>query len=235
MRNRSVVLAAAVLASAIGSVASASTVVFDNGWTNGFFTPFNASTPSSIRYGDSGWLSNGFASPIALEQITLGLVAYNGGTTPVAAGTTDLSFTFNNGDPSGLVFGPGTTLKSTTISGVQLPELQPGEVQPISVTISLDGVVTSGGFNNIGWSVGVNNFGFGGSLGFQLSTAFSQIAGFYTNNASFYNGSNWSLFAFGSDPNTGVANLVATVTVPAPGAAALLGVAGLVASRRRRA
>jgi len=214
----------------VGASASASDIVFQNAFDNGFFTPFNSGTSPAIRYGDSGWLSTGSGDPIALAEITLGLIV--SGTS--GAGTTDITFTFNDGDPSGLVFGPGTTLYSTTITGVELPAVDDGFVG-FFLTIPLPGVVTSGGFNNVGWSVGVDNFSYDAEFGFMAATAGSQTAGFYTNNASFFNGTNWSLFSFGADPNFGVANFVATITqVPTPGAALLLALGGLAGARRRR-
>ena len=102
-----------------------------------------------------------------------------------------------------------------------------------SLTIALPGVFTTGGFNNVGWSVGVSNFNSDGNLGFQCSSAFGQTAGYYTNNASFYNGSSWSLFSFGSGAY-GVANFVADITVPAPHTFTIgLAGAALLARRRR--
>lgn len=217
----------------VANVASAQ-VVFDSVWNNGFFTPFNSSTASNVRYGDSGWLGGPGAAPVQLDRIVLGMVAYNGGSAPVAAGTTSISFTFNDGDPSGLVFGPGTTLRSVTVSDVELPALGAGEFGAFALDIPLSGVLTSGNFNNVGWSVGVSNFSYAGSMGFACSDANAMIAGFYTNNASFYNGSNWSLFSFGGNPVTGIAQFQATIyQVPAPGALGVLGLAGLVARRRR--
>ncbi len=204
-------------------------IVFENSFDNGFFVPFNSSN-TNVRYGDSGWITgSGAGAPVQLTEITLGLIV--AGDAP--AGSTDLTFTFNDGDPSGLVFGPGTELFSTTIPNVQLPETT-GDPIPLSITIPLPNILTSGGFNNIGWSVGVENFNYGGDFGFQTSSASGQTTGFFTNNASFFDGSSWSLFSFGSDPNTGVANFVATVKVPAPASAALLGLAGAAATRRRR-
>jgi hypothetical protein len=218
------------------SAASGSTVVFENINDNGFFTPFNSGTPSNVRYGDSGWLTgDGSGVPMGLEQITLGLAAYNPSQGNIGAGTFDLTFTFNNGDPSGLVFGPGTTLYSTTITGVSLPALSAEGLGLFSLSIPLPGVVTSGGFNNVGWSVGVSNFSYAGQFGFQASSALGQTTGFYTNNASVFNGTFWNIFSFGGDPITGVANYVATITVPSPAGAAALGLGGLLAIRRRRA
>ncbi len=220
-------LACAAAAPAVASV----TPVFQNVYNNGFFTPFNASTPSNVRYGDSGWFGNGASSPAELCDITLGLVMFGS----TSNGTTDITFTFNDGDPSGLVFGTGATLYSTTIHNVALPDAsETGGSAAFNLTIPLPGVVTSGGFNNIGWSIGVSNFNSNGSLGFQCSNGFAQPLGFYTNNASFNNGSGWSLFSFGSDPITGVANFVATVTVPTPASVGLTGVAALTGLRRRR-
>ena len=101
-----------------------------------------------------------------------------------------------------------------------------------NVTIPLPGVVTAGGFNNVGWSVGVSNFDSDGSFGFQCASAFGQPVGFYTNNAAFYNGSSWNQFSFGGGA-FGVANFVATInSVPAP--AAFVPLAGLVMAGRRR-
>lgn len=218
------------LAGITGSALAGGPVVFQNNWDNGFFTPFTSSTPSSVRYGDSGWFGSGSDAPAALCEITLGLVVSNS----TSAGTTDLTFTFNDGDPSGLVFGTGATLYTTTITNITLPDAsETGGVAPIFVTIPLPGVSTTGGFNNIGWSMGVQNFNSNGSLGFQCSSGFAQPAGFYTNNASFYDGSSWSLFSFGPSPITGVANFVTTLTVPAPGTAVLLGL-GVFGLRRRR-
>ncbi len=218
------------LAGTAGSAFAGGPVVFQNNWDNGFFTPFTSSTPSSVRYGDGGWFGSGSDAPAALCEITLGLVVFNS----TAAGSTDLTFTFNDGDPSGLVFGSGSTLYSTTITNVTLPDASElGGVAPIFVTIPLPGVSTTGGFNNIGWSMGVQNFSSNGSLGFQCSSGFAQPAGFYTNNASFYNGSSWSLFSFGPNPISGVANFVTTLTVPAPGAASLCALVAIGLRRRR--
>lgn len=220
-------LACAAAAPAVASV----TPVFQNVYNNGFYTPFDSTTPSNVRFGDGGWFGNGSSAPAELYDITLGLVM-SGST---RNGTVDITFTFNNGDPSGLVFGSGATLYSTTIHNVFLPDAsETSGVAPFNLTIPLPGVVTAGGYNDIGWSIGVSNFNSDGALGFQCSNGFSQPLGFYTNNASYYNGSSWSLFAFGSDPITGVANFVATVTVPAPASVGLIGVAALTGLRRRR-
>lgn len=201
-------------------------VVFHNLSNNGFFTPFNSSTSPSVRYGDGGWLGSGSAS--TLTSIRLGLATF--GASP--AGTTDLTFTFNDGDPSGLVFGSGATLYSTTIANVALPASTIDEPTYFDITIPLPSVVTNGGFNDIGFSIGVANFDFDGSFGFQCSTAGGQLVGFYTNSASNYNGTSWSLFDFGGDPNTGVANFVATVETPEPGALGAVMLAGLATIRR---
>lgn len=226
------VFAAALAAVGLAQAASAQ-VVFENAWNNGFFTPFTSSTPFSVRYGDSGWLGSGPA--VSLDKITLSMVVFApSGGPDIPAGTTNLNFTFNDGDPSGLVFGSGASLYSTTVTGVQLPAVTAGNVIPLDIVIPLPNVSTTGGFNNVGWSVGVQNFNFAGQFGFACSSTFGQLTGFYTNNASFYNGSAWSLFSFSNDPTFGVANFVAKIEVPAPGAACLLGIGGLVAARRRR-
>ncbi|MBS0190794.1 MAG: hypothetical protein U0573_02740 [Phycisphaerales bacterium] len=221
---------AVVSALSIASAALAGPSVFHNIQDNGYFTPFNSSTSSSIRYGDSGWFGSGADAPVGLEAITLGLVVTNSS----HAGTTDINFTFNDGDPSHLVFGTGAVLYSTTIHNVQLPDTSDiGGPAFFSLTIALPGVFTTGGFNNVGWSVGVSNFNSDGNLGFQCSSAFGQTAGYYTNNASFYNGSSWSLFSFGSGAY-GVANFVADITVPAPHTFTIgLAGAALLARRRR--
>ncbi len=38
------------------------------------------------------------------------------------------------------------------------------------------------------------------AVGYQVASGATQTAGFYTNNASFYDGSSWSLFSFGTNP-----------------------------------
>lgn len=227
MQMRTVAFLTAIGGLAIGAHAQ---VVFQNSNDNLSFTPFTSSTPAGTRFGDSGWIGSGSDAPVALNAITLGLAVF--GTS--AAGTTDLTFTFNDGDPSGLVFGPGSTLYSTTITNVSLPASS-GGASLFSITIPLAGTMTTGGYNNIGWSVGVQNFNYGGSFGFQCASSFAQTVGFYTNNASQYNPStsSWSLFSFGSG-GFGVANFVAELTVPSPSGASMLAVAGAFACRRRR-
>lgn len=222
---------AALAAVAIVSAASASqaTVVFQNSFNNGYFTPFNSANALTVKYGDSGWLSNFGSDTYTLTHISLGMA--NSGS---SSGSGTLHFTFNDGDPSGLVFGPGTQLYATDIPVT----FDPGTVFS-SLEINLPNIITSGGFNNIGWSVSFTSFAYTGSVGFQCSTASGQSTGFYTSNASYYNGSSWSLFSFGPNTNTGVANFQATIDgfitgTPTPGAAGVFGIAGLTALRRRR-
>lgn len=209
---------------------SQATVVFGNAFDNGFFTPFNASTPSTVRYGDSGWFGGGSDAPIGLTGITLGLAMANS----TREGSADLRFTFHDGDPSGLVFGTATQLFSTTVR-VTLPDAaENGGPVFFSLSIPLNGVTTLGGFNNVGWSVSMSNFDSDGSFGFQCSSAFGQTVGYYTNNASWHNGTSWSLFSFGSGA-FGVANFVAEIqAVPAPGVVAAFAALGLAAAQRRR-
>lgn len=236
MRMCSLALAAAIAAASVPAAfaqISDPDVVFENSFNNGFFTPFDASTSPGVRYGDSGWLSNPTDDTFKLTEITLGLMVF-GGASGAPAGTTDISFTFNDGDPSGLVFGPGTALFSTTVLGVVLPEAAPNTAVPFSLTIPLPSIETSGGFNNIGWGVGVEGFSYDGSFGFQASTASGQSTGFFTANASFFSGSSWSLFSFGGDPETGVANFVAEIRIPTPASVALLIAASPAVLRRSR-
>ena len=96
--------------------------VLENGWDNGFFTPFNSGNAATVIYGDSGWLGGPAALPITLSQIDMGLVGFDSPT----AGTADITVTFNNGDPSGLVFGSGAELFRTTFTAVDLPATEPG-------------------------------------------------------------------------------------------------------------
>lgn len=205
--------------------ALAEKIVFLNGQDNGWFTPFDASTAAGTLYGDGGWLSGGGAAPLLLTRIELGLAAQDGSTD----GSVDIVFTLNDGDPSGLVFGSGAPLYQTVIQNVTLPG--GSGAQFFSLSIDLPNVATLGGYNNVGWSVGVANFDFDGGFGFQYSSANSQTIGYYTNNASYYDGSSWSLFSFGSDPVYGVANFVARIYTPEPASLALLAVVALC--RRR--
>ncbi len=158
-------------------------VVYDTGGPTGFFTPFSRSTLAGTKYGDSGYFGDGSASPVGVTSITLGLATFAGSGASVAAGTTDILFTFNDGDPSGLIFGPGTPWYSETIENVVLPAADETSPTYFALTVDLPTVLTSGGFNNFGFSIGVENFAYDGQFGFQNHGDFN-VLGFYTNNAS---------------------------------------------------
>ena len=197
----STLLAALVAALAPASAASAQ-VVFETGNDNGYFTPFNSANAGTVKYGDSGWLGSGPGSPgVPLGRMTLRLATF-GGEVP---GSTDIEFTLNDGDPSGLVFGSGAVLYSTPSAGVELPAAFGTDPTYFDVVIPLPRVMTLGDYNNVGWSVKCRNFNYTGSFGFQVGICTSQAFGFYTNNASFNNGTSWSLFAFGANTCTQIA------------------------------
>jgi autotransporter-associated beta strand protein len=216
MRSRCPVPAAASLVWAVLAAVCTQTLadpVLENGWDNGFFAPFTSSNAATVIYGDSGWLGGPAALPVTVSQIDMGLVVFDSPT----AGSTDITVTFNDGDPSGLVFGPGTELYRTTFSGVSLPATEPGESSGFTLSVPLPSIVTSGGYNNVGWSVRLGNYDYAGSFGFQVSTFSNFTTGFPTNNASYFDGSTWSLFSFGPDQETQSVNFVATITaVPEP-------------------
>ena len=195
-------LLAALVAALAPACAASAQVVFETGNDNGYFTPFNSANAGTVKYGDSGWLGSGPGSPgVPLGRMTLRLATF-GGEVP---GSTDIEFTLNDGDPSGLVFGSGAVLYSTTIAGVELPAAFGTDPTYFDVVIPLPRVMTLGNFNNVGWSVKCRNFNYTGSFGFQVGICTSQAFGFYTNNASFNNGTSWSLFAFGADSCTQIA------------------------------
>ncbi len=218
--SMSVAVGLAVGAPALGQI------VFQNNNDLGWFTPFNSSTAAGTRYGDAGWLGGPGAAPVFMTGIRMQLATFGGS----PAGSTDITFRFHDGDPAGQFFGPGTVLYSTTITGVTLPASAAGTPSYFDLYVPLPLVATAGNFNNVGWSIGVENFSYGGSMGFGVASASAQIVGFSTFNASTFDGTSWSLFSFG-----GPANYVVEMTgVPTPGAAALLAVGGLAAARRRR-
>ncbi len=199
---------------AIGAVAglpawsASAQVVFQSNSNNGYFVPFNSANATTVKYGDGGWLSASIPDTYTLTSIKLGLAIQNS----TFQGSTDIIFTFNDGDPSGLVFGPGTPLYTTTIPNVTLPDATAlGGLQYFDLVVPLPNVKTKGGFNNIGFSIALANYNSDGEFGFQCSKSTGQAVGYYTNNASFFNGSAWSLFAFSQDPTSGVANFVATI------------------------
>lgn len=222
--------AAVVTLSAFASLASADTLVRSSS-NNGFFTPFNAGNVGTTTYGDSWWIGN-TGTAYSLTRVTIGLASFGSS----VGGTTDITVGIHDGDPSGLIFGPGSTLYSTTITAVAVPSAD-GEGTYFDLVVDLPNVQTTGGFNNLGLSISLSNYAFGGQLGFQLSTAGGQTNGFYTSNASYNPGSGWSLFSFGPDQNTGVGNYTVNfegTAVPAPASAAVLALAGCFAGRRRR-
>lgn len=218
------VAAVAALCCLAGS-ASAS-IVFQANSDNGFFTPFNGGNAATVKYADSGWIGFDAVNTYTLTKITLGLAAFGS----TGAGTTDIKFTFNDGDPSGLIFGTAALLYSTTITNVAIPDSSTG-VRYFDLEIPLPNIVTLGGFNNVGWSIGLQNYNYSGQFGFQCGV--SQPVGFYTNNATYYDGSSWSQFNFGNSNANFTAAIDGFVT-PAPSAAGLAGLAGVVAFRRRR-
>ncbi|MBL9148312.1 MAG: hypothetical protein JNM94_06415 [Phycisphaerae bacterium] len=198
------------VATLVTSVANAQ-VVFEAVNDNGFFTPFTPLNAETVIYGDSGWVGSGSDDPVALGSITLGLAFFNS----TGAGSTDIVLTINDGDPSGLVFGTGAQLYTVTLRNIPLPETGADTALFGSLTIPLPSVMTMGGFNDVGWSVALENYNYDGNVGFQVSSCAGQLVGFYTNNASFNDGTGWSLFSFGSGCS-GVANYVATIELAAP-------------------
>ena len=217
---------------------AADTVVYETGVPTGFFTPFTATTTAGTVYGDSGWIGGGSDAPLTgLNHIYLGLATYSPGGQAVAEGKADLVFTLNDGDPSGLVFGTGSTLYSTSLSGVTLPAASGTSPTYFVLDIPLPGVSLAGGFNNVGWSLGVDKLLYDGSFGFQNRGGFNNV-GFMTANASQYTpGSGWSLFSFGPAFPADSANLVATLTtgpIPEPASFSLFALGCLAFCLRRR-
>lgn len=202
--------AACITALLVSASASAQSIVFSTGSDNGFFTPFNSGNAATVKYGDSGWLGGPDAPPVSLGTITLYLATFSSGFS-APSGTTDIELTINDGDPSGLVFGSGAELYRATIKDVPLPATDGSSASFFSVDVPLPGILTTGGFNDVGWSVRCIGYQFAGSFGFQVGTCNSQFYGFFTNNASFFNGSSWSLFSFGLDPCNQIAQYSVTI------------------------
>lgn len=226
MNKRSHVALLAVAAGLALAAPAFGQIVYQNNNDLGWFTPFNSATPAGTRYGDAGWLGGPGAAPVFMTGIRMQLATFG----PSPAGTTDITFRFHDGDPAGQFFGPGTVLYSTTITGVTLPASTSNAPSYFDLLVPLPLVATAGNFNNVGWSIGIENFNYGGSFGFGVASAGAQTVGFSTFNASTFDGTSWSLFSFG-----GPANYVVEMTgVPTPGAAALLALGGLSAARRRR-
>lgn len=226
-------IAAVALTALVVVKSEALTLLYDTGAPTAFYAPFNSSTAAGTKFGDSGWFGSGSDLGQPVVQVELGLATYS--STPQPAGTADLVFTFNDGDPSGLVFGTAAQLYSTVIPNVTLPATNGSDPTYFTVTIPTPGVMTTGGFNNVGWSLGVQNFSFGGSFGFQNHGNFNNV-GLFTNNASQFNPStnSWSLFAFGPAYPGDIANFVTAVYTPEPGTFTSLGVLSFFIARRRR-
>lgn len=210
MNNRTLIASLAACSVALSALGQPQLVtLYQSSSDNGIFTPLNASNAPFLTYGDSGWIGFGSTPPFAIESITLELATANA----TANGTADVTVTFNDGDPSGLIFGPGTELRRVVFPSLEIIGA-PDATLSFPLTVNLGGVRTAGGFNNIGFSLAVSNVQFDGSIGFVCSTASGHIAGFYTNNASFRdtrNGPGWGLFSFGPDTDTQIANFTARI------------------------
>lgn len=226
----------AVVVAMSASMALADTEVFRSGNTTSYFLPFDSSTPAGTKFGDGYWTGNGGDAPLAgINSITLFLAVLNNTNDAILEGSTDLLFTFNNGDPSGLQFGPGNELFATTVAGVTLPLVAaPDTYEVLEVTIPLPGLTLAGGFNNWGFSLGVQNFNYAGVFGFQNSGEFNFLGSLTANASEFNPATNaWSLFAFGPSFPADVANFRAVLTVPEPATLGLLAGAGMLMLRRR--
>ena len=71
-------IASAAIVCAFAGQAMASTVVFQNTWDNGIFTPVNSSNAGSTTLGDSGWVGTGSSPALAVQDLTLGLAVLEG-------------------------------------------------------------------------------------------------------------------------------------------------------------
>ncbi|MFO0829823.1 MAG: hypothetical protein U0572_16905 [Phycisphaerales bacterium] len=193
---------------AIGAVApaSASVVCFKALPNNGYIVPFNPTNWTSVIYADSGWLSASAQPPVTLTKITLEVATYLSN----VPGTTDIVFTLNDGDPSGLLFGSGAPLYTVTIPNVPLPAAPIPTATFFQLVIPLPNVQTLGGLNHVGWSVRMQNYNYPGCFGFRMSNCSGQTAGYYTADASYFDGEAWSLLSFGSGCNN-VVNYAVTL------------------------
>lgn len=207
MRARRPLLPLALLAPIAFAAAAGAEIVYQADPNNGFFTPITRANAAVVRYGDSGWLGGPAAPPVQIAEITFELAVFGSST----AGRTDLVVTFNDGDPSGFVFGSGAELFTATIPDLVLPAA-PG-VEPVffTLTVPLPAVSTLGGFNDVGWSIRCAGFDYDGQFGFRVSNCKGHPVGFYTNNASFFNGSAWSLYSFGQDPCLQIASMAVRI------------------------
>lgn len=206
-------LMAMLFVSACTTTAGAqSQVVFFTANDSGYFTPFDGNNAETVKYSDSGWLGGPGSPPAKLTRITLDLATFDA----PRQGSVDLELTINDGDPSGLVFGSGTELYRTTIKGVILPATGSLKASYFSLSVDLPSVMLAGNFNDVGWSVSLHNYDFSGQFGFQVGTCNAQLLGFYTNNASHFDGASWSLFSFGANPCTQIAQYAVSIEALVP-------------------
>lgn len=76
MRMFAGIAALAVGVSALPALA-VDVLVYESGSPTSFFTPFDSSTSSVVRFGDSGWLSgSGSAAPIVISKMVLRVAAF---------------------------------------------------------------------------------------------------------------------------------------------------------------
>lgn len=230
-------MAVALMAATVaGARAAHADVVYDGfGAPTGLFTPFfTGSNQLTHTFGDSGWVMGPNEPAITgINSVILGLAVYSSSFAAIPAGKTDIKFTFNDGDPSGLVFGTGTTLYSTTLKNVELPAIDPqvSNSAIFELVVPIDFVSTLGGYNNVGFGISVENFDYQGQFGFQTTSSALPL-GFSTINASEFNGSSWSLYSFNGGANLPfrVVNVIPEPTAALP----FVAVAGLALARRRK-
>jgi hypothetical protein len=233
MRNKTfissmvgVAAAVAVAGSASASVVNASSAMFDYTTLEGY----GVATSAVFNMSGTGWA--GWSVPAGKVVLGAKVTAFGGGALSVSApgmpSTAYPHYTFGSGEYGWVIQNGGTAQQ------VQMEVYYADAMEGYTITKSSQLNYSNNGWG--GWSAPAGHVVVGGGYQF-LNGGVAGLSNIGTP------GSSWPHYTFGSDAGWvvqaggigGPAHVYAISFVPAPGALALLGAAGLFGARRRRA
>jgi hypothetical protein len=231
-------LAAGALALAVAASSNAA-LVYGGGTETG--NRYNPAAANVITYMNCFTAVTAGQTQLSLESAVVGIrrFLFQGALVDVGVNIYAAEMTFdgtNFGRGANYLLYSTASLGGGTASYTQL--VSTGDVTSQNIVLNLE-TASNAGFG--GWWIGVE---FTGANGFNTNNGWRIVnaptTGASINGFGLFNfqgsGAFQSFFAFGSPPGSAASRMMVDVNgtlVPAPGAIALLGVAGLVARRRR--